>query len=159
MKTSSKIILTVVATLGITGGVFAFGAHSFSNMSMNDKAEMISQKVTSKLNLNEEQQANLRALSARVVTLVQQAKSQSEDKNHKAMLQGLISDEPLDQAALLQRINKKTSMVNEYAPEMVTLLANFVDSLDNDQKAELKEVIGQKMSRHGRDHGNKHSFN
>jgi len=161
MKTYTKIILTVVTTLGITGGALAYGIHSFGNMSMTDKAEMVNQKVTSKLSLNEEQKQKFSTLSKRMVTLVQQARSQSGD--HKAMLQGLISDQPLDQAALLERINLKTSMINQHAPEMVTLLANFVDSLDSDQKSDLKEMIEQKMAHagagQGHGYGGHHRFN
>ncbi len=161
MKTSSKIILTTVITLGITSGVFAFGAHKFSNMSMQDKVEMVNERVASKLDLDQAQQNNFNAMSSKMVTLMQQAKSQSGD--HKAMIKGLISEQPLDQAALLERINTKTSLVNQHAPEMVALLATFVDSLKTEQKEELKEMIDHNMSRHSKGHekghGNKHNFN
>lgn len=146
MKTSSKIILTTVITFGLVSGVFAFGAHKFSNMSMQDKAEMINHRVSSKLDLNQEQQTKFSDMSLRMVSLVSQAKSQTGD--HKELIQGLISDQPLDQAALLEIINTKTSLINQHAPEMVTLLANFVDSLNSDQKAEIKEMMEHKMSRH-----------
>ncbi len=152
MKTSTKIIITALS-LGMAGGVFAFGAHKYSNMSVHDKASMVQQKVVSQLNLTDEQQEKFDTLSNRVVTLVQQAKSQKGD--HKAILAGLINEQPLNQAALLSRVNEKTSMVNEHAPEVVALLANFVDSLDIGQKAELKQMMNEKMAWHGQGHGKK----
>jgi len=156
MKTSTKIIITVL-TLSVAGGAFAFGAHKFNNMSMHDKAEMMSQRVASKLDLDQIQKGNLNAISSRMLTLMQQTKLQTGD--HKTMIQGLITDQPLDQTALLERINAKTSLVNQHAPEMVALLANFVDSLDSEQKAELKEMIGHKMSRHGHGQNMQHDMN
>ena len=156
MKTSSKIIITVL-TLGMAGGVFAYGAHKFNNMTMQDKVEMVNDRVASKLDLDQTQQNNFSAMSSKMVALLQQAKSQTGD--HQAMIQGLITEQPLDQTALLERINAKTSLVNQHAPEMVALLANFVDSLNTEQKAELKEMIDHKMSHHGKGHGENHGMN
>ncbi len=66
----------------------------------------------------------------------------------------LLSDTPVDQAALLQRINDKTAQVNENAPELVARLATFVDSLDAEQKDEVKQML-ERRGRHGfgRHHG------
>ena len=45
-------------------------------------------------------------------------------------------------------------MINDNAPEMVGLLASFVDSLDAEQKAKIKGMIekrkGHRFGRHAR---------
>jgi len=154
MKTSTKIIIATVTTFGIASGVFAFGAHKFKNMSMHDKAEMINERVSSRLDLNETQETKLETLTDRMATLVQEAKNKSG--NHKAMISSFINDQPLDQAAILEKINSKTSVINQHAPEMVGLLANFVDSLNAEQKEEIKEMMEKRFSRHGKHHDNEY---
>ena len=140
MKKSSKIIIASVLTVGVAGGVFAYGAHHhYSNMTPQEKAEMISDRVERKLELNQEQRQNLDVLALHIADLMQEVK-----KNRQARMQmfdELISDGPIDQAALLQKINDKTALVNEKAPELVAKVAGFVDSLDADQKAEIRDMV------------------
>ena len=152
MKKSSKIILITVLTLGVAGGVFAFGAHHhYSNMSIEDKADLINYRVSRKLDLTDIQQANLEALTAHFAGLIEQARENQQSRQE--FMNQMLTDQPMDQAAMLQRINEKTALVNEKAPEVVALLAGFVDSLDAEQKAEIKQMIehrrGHRFGRHG----------
>jgi len=145
MKKSSKIILTTALAVGITGAAFAFGSHHYiSNMSMQEKSEMFSHHFGNKLDLNEAQQLNLTALTGRAAELMQGVRNDHQSRDE--MIEQILSDQPVDQSALLQKINRKTDMVNEHAPEMVSLLAGFVDSLDAEQKAELKQMIEKRRS-------------
>lgn len=157
MKKSSKIILASVLVVGVAGGAFAFGSHHyFSSMTVQEKSEMFSYHISRKLDLNTQQELELEALTGRISEVMQQVKD-NRQKRQELLDDLLITEGPLDQAALLQRINSKTDMVNEKAPEMVALIAGFVDSLDTDQKQELKEMIktrsghsfGHRFGRHG----------
>ncbi|MBT3204864.1 MAG: hypothetical protein HOM14_20590 [Gammaproteobacteria bacterium] len=153
MKKSSKIIIVSVLTLGLAGGAFAFGSHHyFSSMSMHEKAEMFEGHVSKRLDLNDVQQDKLGQLTDRITTIMQQVKQERQD--HEQFLQQLITDQPLDQTELLSKINQKTAMINDNAPEMVGLLASFVDSLDAEQKAKIKGMIekrkGHRFGRHAR---------
>jgi Spy/CpxP family protein refolding chaperone len=140
MKKSSKIILTTVLTLGVAGGVFAFGAHHhFSNMSPQDKAEMISDRVDRKLDLTEMQKSNLDTLTFHIADLMQEVRENKQGREE--MLNDILTDGPVDQAALLQKINDKTMMINNKAPEVVAKLAGFMDSLDAQQKAKIEQMI------------------
>ncbi len=153
MKKSSKIIVATVLTVGVAGGVFAFGAHHhYHNMTPQDKAEMISDRIDRKLELNEVQKQNLDDLTFYVADLVQEVRENRQERF--TIMDQLLSDAPVDQAALLQKINEKTSKVNETAPELVARLASFVDSLDAEQKAEVKQMV-ERRGRHGfgRHHG------
>ncbi len=153
MKKTTKIVVTTVLVLGVTSAVFAFGANHFANMSMQDKAEMFSHHIDGKLDLTDVQEGKLDQLITRVSELMQ--KAHNERESHEQMVDELITDQPLDQSFILQKINSKTEMVNSNAPEVVALLAGFVDSLDAEQKKELKEMIGhRKGGRFGR-----HSMN
>ncbi len=153
MKKFSKIIIVSALTLGLAGGAFAFGSHHyFLSMSMQEKADMFSDHVSKRLDLNVVQEDKLDQLTGRVATIMQQVKQNRE--SHQQFLDQLITDQPLDQAELLAKINQKTAVVNDNAPEMVGLLAEFVDSLNADQKAEIKDMIEKRRGhRSGRNGG------
>jgi Spy/CpxP family protein refolding chaperone len=148
MKKSSKIIIASVVILGISGSVLAFGAkHHFENMSMQEKAEMFNNHISRKLDLNTEQEVKLESLSSRFAEIIQQVKQQKEDRAQ--FIEQMLGEGPMDQTALLQKISDKTNMVNQNAPEMVALIAQFVNSLDAEQKAELKEMIEKRVGHRG----------
>ncbi|MBL7002894.1 MAG: hypothetical protein ISR69_02560 [Gammaproteobacteria bacterium] len=139
MKKSSKIILATVMVIGVSGAAVGFGKHHFSNMPLSEKAEMINQRVGDKLELNDLQKDHFSQLTGRVSELMQQAKAERPDK--KELINQFLNDQPLDQNALLQKLNDKTQLVNQYAPEVVALLAKFTDSLTTEQKEEVKEML------------------
>ncbi len=152
MKKSSKIIIVSILTLGLAGGAFAFGSqYYFSSMSMQEKADMFGGHVSKKLDLNDVQKDKLDQLTGRIVTIIQQVKQQRQADEQ--LVDHLITDQPLNQIELLSRINQKTAMVNDHAPEMVGLLANFVNSLDTEQKAEVNAMIEKRKSHRFGRHG------
>ena len=156
MKKTGKIILTSVLVIGISGAVFAFGSHHYySNMTLQEKADMFNYHISRKLDLTAEQEVKLESLSGRVAEIMRTVKQDRQIRNE--ILDELITEGPMDQSALLQRISNKTDLVNQNAPEIVGLMAGFVDSLDAEQKAELKDMIkkrgghrfGHRFGRHG----------
>lgn len=148
MKKSNKIIIASVVILGISGSVLAFGAkHHFENMSMQEKADMFNYHISRKLDLNSEQEIKLESLSSRFAEIMQQVKQQKEDRS--LFIEQIVSEGPMDQTVLLQKITEKTEMVNQNAPEMVALIAQFVDSLDSEQKTDLKKMIEKRGGHRG----------
>jgi len=151
MKKSSKIILASVMAISVTTGVLAYGGHHyFSNMTLPEKVDMFSNHFGNKLELNEYQQGQLDLLAGGIAETIMQVREQHPESEHQQMMDDLLNEKTLDQAALLQKINQKTTMINDKAPEMIALLAGFVDSLEPEQKAELKGLI---QKRHGSGHG------
>ncbi len=146
MKKSTKIITVAILALGVTSGVFAYGAHTAWRMSPEDKAEYVTEKITQKLELNAMQQGNLRALSTNLIQVMSDVRS--DRKTHMESLQQLLSEPTLDQARALQMIQQKTAMINAKAPGIIASLAGFLDSLDSEQKIALSEHFGDHMSRH-----------
>lgn len=147
MKKSSKIILAGVLAISVAGGVFAFGSHHhFSTMSKHEKADMIKHRIGYKLDLTSQQEVHLEALTGRVVELMQQASDHRQVQGY--LLNDMVSGQPLDQVALLESTKHKTVFVNEQAPEIVALLAGFVDSLDVQQKQQIKQLIEQRRGHH-----------
>jgi inhibitor of KinA sporulation pathway (predicted exonuclease) len=143
MKKSNKIIIASVVILGISGSVLAFGAKNHcENMTMQEKADMFNYHISRKLDLTTEQEIKLESLSSHLTEVLQPMKQQREDR--ASVIEQMLGEGPMDQSAVLQKITQKTDMVNRQAPEMVALIAQFVDSLDSGQKTELKKMIEKK---------------
>jgi len=148
MKKISKIIIGTLVVLGISSAVIACSSHyRFSHMNMQDKAEHVNNFLSRRLELNSEQQNNLQSMTDRVAEIISAARTERAER--QKFINDLIDQPNLDQSALLQRINEKTAMVNDHAPEVVALLGQFVDSLDAEQKAQLKQMINRRHGGHG----------
>ena len=152
MQKRSKYLIAVVLALGISGTVFGFGAHHhFSQMSLQDKSEMVQLRISQKLDLDDVQQAKLSELTSHMAGLIKQLREEPSLRDQLA--DKVLSDQPVDQAAILGKIQQKTELVNQQAPQTVALLANFMDSLNSEQKQRLKRMLekrhGQRWGHHG----------
>ncbi len=150
MKKSTKIIAIVVVALSVTSTVFAFGARHGWSMSPEDKAEFMTGKITEKLELNATQQQNLQVLSATILDIMSDVRSGRTE--HMETVQQLLSEPTLDQAKALEMIRQKTEMVNAKAPEVVASIAGFLDSLDDEQKQQLREHMKNRMHHSHQEH-------
>jgi len=146
MKKSTKIIAVTVLALGVTSGVMAYGAHSAWKTSPEEKAEYLTEKITDNLELDVIQQQNLKALSVTLLEVFQDVRSNRNE--HREMVQQLLSEPTMDQIKVLQMVQQKTQLINDRAPQLIASLAGFLDSLDSEQKKELREHMGEHMSRH-----------
>lgn len=148
MKKSTKIIAITTLVIGLSTTVFAFAGNGHWKLTTAEKAEFVTDRIASKLELNESQKFQLSSLTDDVLELAGELK---ETKNgHKLLVQQLLSEPTLDQSKALEMIRQTTQMINDKAPETIASLAGFLDSLNADQKAELQGFIKQKMKhRHG----------
>ena len=146
MKKSTKIIAVTVLALGVTSGVMAYGAHSAWKTSPEKKAEYVTEKMTENLELDAIQQEYLRALSGDLLEIMQEVRSNRGE--HREMVQQLLSESTMDQVKVLQLVHQKTQVINDRAPQLIASFAGFLDSLDSEQKKELREHMGEHMSRH-----------
>lgn len=143
MKRSTRIIAIAVVALGVTSTVFAFGAHKGWRMGPADKAEFMTGKITEKLELNATQQQNLQVLSATILDIMSDVRSGRGE--HMETVQQMLSEPTLDQVKALEMIRQKTEMVNAKAPEVIASIAGFLDSLDSEQKQQLREHMKNRM--------------
>jgi Spy/CpxP family protein refolding chaperone len=149
MKKSTKIIAITTLVIGLSTAAFGFASKGHWNLTAVEKAEFVTDRISSKLELTDSQKIQLSSLTDDVLGL---AGAMKEAKNgHKVLLQQLLSEPTLDQSKALEMIRQTTQMINDKAPETIASLANFLDSLDADQKAELQGFVDRKME-HG--HGN-----
>ena len=150
MKKSTKIIIAALTALGLSGGVFAYGKHNHWRMDPQDKAEFVVEKAAKKLDLNESQKGNLKALADDVLVLMQEVRANREMQMKE--VQQMLAEPVLDQARALQMIQQKTQAINDKAPAAIASLAVFLDSLNAEQKAQLQDFMDDHRGRHRHDH-------
>jgi Spy/CpxP family protein refolding chaperone len=146
MKISTRIITAVLLVAGSSGAVYAFSKHGDWGMSVDEKVEFISDRVTDKLDLDDVQRQNFTELAALVANTLQEVKPTREQRFDE--IASLLQEPSFDQARALEMIQQKTQLVNEKAPLVITSLAGFLDSLSIEQKQELQEFIQHRQERH-----------
>ncbi len=154
MKLSTRIITAVLLIVGSSGVVYAFGKHNDWGMSPEEKIEFVTDRVTSKLDLDSQQQENFGKLAQTVAQLMLDAKATREQQVNE--IGALLQDPSLNQARALELVQQKTQMINENAPLVITSLAVFLDSLNAEQKQQLQDFL-QHHRRHHRHQGNDQS--
>lgn len=151
IKTKKFIIGTLISVVTL-GGVIAYaspGSHlgKFGGMH-NNKAEFIIERISSKLELNDVQKQNLLALKS---TLKEQ-RELHKPANPRAEIIALLSAPVLDETKVLAMVEERTNKMRIAAPKVVTALANFTNSLSDEQRAEIQEFANKIGNRHGKGH-------
>ena len=149
MKLSKRIIAAALLIAGSSGAVYAFSKHNDWGMSPEEKVEFVTDRVTSKLDLDSKQQQNFAELAATVARIMQDARiTKSQDLTE---IESLLQQPSFNQARALELVQQKTSMINEKAPLVIASLAVFLDSLSAEQKQQLEKFLQHrhKHSRHG----------
>jgi len=145
MNKSTKIITTVVLTLGIAGGAAAFGKHRFGDP--DKRAAHVVSYIADELELDATQEQALTALKDQLMQTRTTMKSNWEET--PAEIENLIGAETFDQARALELITAKTATINEAAPENIAALGNFLDSLNAEQKADVLSFMKQRRGHRG----------
>jgi len=149
MKTFKKLALFIAGGLIAAGTVVACGS-GFHHASAEKKAEHIVEEINDELTLNDSQQAKLNTLKDHVLKLRQEHKA-NKTKTHEE-LRALLDKPYLDEEVILSHVNTKTAYINQQAPEVIAMLADFYNSLDESQKNELREHVDKFSKRHKRWH-------
>lgn len=149
MKISTRIIAAVLLVAGSSGAVYAFSKHGGWGMTAEEKVELISDRVTRKLNLDDQQREKFAELAELVAVTLQEVKPGRDQ--HFAELDSLLQEPSFNQARALEMIQQKTQLVNEKAPLVISSLAVFLDSLSVEQKQQLQEFMQHRHEHHRSD--------
>jgi Spy/CpxP family protein refolding chaperone len=152
MTKSKKIILASVLSVLTLGGFAAyagggdncgFGKHGFGMHDPAKRGEFMVKRMTHKLDLNNAQVANLKAVQQLFANHHKEKKAQKGGE-----LLSLLDAPALDQAQALHILQSRGEERKAKAPEMIATIATFTDSLSNEQRAKLKETL-QRFPRRG----------
>lgn len=146
MKLSTKIVIAVLTLIGGSGAVYAFGKHGGWHMTPEEKVEFATDRVGKKLELDAAQRQKFTALAedlAQIMVEVKAGRQQQLDA-----ITALLQQPSFDQNQALQMVQQKTQLINDKAPQLIASLADFVDSLDSGQKAQLQEFLMHRRHHH-----------
>nr|CAA6814995.1 MAG: Unknown protein [uncultured Thiotrichaceae bacterium] len=148
MKKVTKIVLgsvaAVITVVGLSGYAMAKnfgGGHGMMG-------DYMVYKLEKKLELNDSQVTQLKSIQDYVKA--KRADHQKED--HKAEIKQLLSQPILDQQQIITMMDTKMQEMRGNAPEMVSKIAAFTDTLSAEQRTELVEMM-DKMGRRGHHRG------
>ena len=146
MKLSTRIVTAVLLIAGSSGVVYAFSKHGDWGMTPQEKADFVTERVTKKLELNDEQRRNFSSLAELVASIVAEARADRQAQMEE--ITGLLEEPSFNQARALELIQQKTGLINEKAPLVISSLAVFLDSLSAEQKDRLQEFIEHRRNHH-----------
>lgn len=151
MKTWIK--RTLVAATSITvllGGLAACGhrgEHRQGGWSEERITEMRGkaiERISSKLELNAEQQQKLGVLADEMLAARKTVKGDSA--HPRDAFKALIAGEKFDRSKAQELLDQKTQVVQGIAPRVIEAMANFYDSLTPAQQAQVRERMDKGRS-------------
>ena len=140
--------------IGVFGASILFGglaacSHRHHGWSANMSAEEAAQfrgkmldRVSSKLDLNEDQKKRLTALADKLHE--QRAAMMGQSKDPRAELQALVAGDKFDKARAQTLVSEKTAAIQARSPEVIAALADFYDSLNPAQQQKVREFMQQR---------------
>ena len=139
---------TLIGVFGasiLIGGLSACGhrQHSWSaNMSAEESAQFrgrLVDRVSGKLELNEDQKKRLTALADKLHE--QRAALAGPGKDPRAEVQALVVGEKFDKARAQALVAEKTAAIQGKSPEVIAAVADFYDSLNPSQQQKVRDFM------------------
>lgn len=144
-----RILLGGLALVVLLPGMLALSA-CHRHRTPEERADWLASKIVKELDLDDQQKVKLEALKEEFLA----ARAEMR-KEHEAMLDELLAQvqsEQLDQAKLLQLVERHQAAQNRLAPRVIAKMAELHASLSPKQKAEAAEHLKrfrERVQRHG----------
>ena len=141
MQRTGKILIAILLTLGIASAATAVGKHRFG--SSEKRAKHAVNYISDELNLDSTQHQALSVFKDHLIT--------SRKNFHKEMDQlhqdanTVLTADVFDRARALELVDSRTAMINAAAPELVSALGDFLDSLNPEQKTKVSDFIEKRI--------------
>ena len=138
----------------LVGGLTACGhgmpGGGWQQMSEADALKMrerMIDKVSRELTLDDAQKQKLGVLADKLRE--QRVALTGSTPDPRADLQQLIAGNTFDRTRAQQLVDEKTAAVRSKAPEVITALGDFYDSLRPEQQQKVRDFMARHRSRHG----------
>ena len=151
MKISKRTIIVITAGTLLIGGVAAC-KHKMHSATPEERGEWVVEKVSKKLELNETQKIKLVNLKDELLAVRKTMRSDRDEK--RAEVLAMMQQPTLDREKVNNMVQQKINVASTQAPVVIDAMADFYDSLDDAQRAELVEHIEDKMEHF--DHHRRH---
>jgi Spy/CpxP family protein refolding chaperone len=141
MKLTKRTIIYITGIALITTSIVACNRGT-----PEERGERMVQKVSDELELTETQQARLTEVKNEFIGLRKTMRSNREQT--KTDLQAMLKQPTLDRTKANSIVNQHIETIHSRSPVIIDAIGNFYDSLDDTQRAELREFIEDKMDHH-----------
>ena len=149
MKLGKRAIIVITSGVLLIGGVAAC-KHKMHSASAEERGEWVVEKVSEKLELNDNQRVKLVAVKDEFLDMRKTIRS--DRTQTRAEVLDMLKQPTLDREKMNAIVSQKIATINARSPAIVDAIGNFFDSLDDSQRAELSEFIEDKMERHAKHH-------
>lgn len=138
-----KTILITLLFLGVIGAAGAAWAKHKGYCSADGRMQHVTQRVGSKLDLNEDQLNRLEVFAETLQEI------RNERQDHRAAMKDdvteLLSAPSLDRDRAVALIDERYQSMGDSKRAMVDAFADFSDSLEPEQRSQLAGLIGDRM--------------
>ena len=145
MKLTKRTVIYMAGGALLAVGIVACN-HGMHFASPEERGEWMIQKVTKELNLNETQASRL--VDVKDVLLEARKTMRYNREQHSAGVIAMLNQPTFDRDKANAIVNQHIEMVDTRAPTIIDAIGNFYDSLDDAQRAELREFVEHKMEHH-----------
>ena len=145
MKLTKRTIIYLTGAALLTTSIVACNRGT-----PEERGERIVQKVTKKLELTDTQQTRLSEVKNEFLEM--RKTMQSNREQTQTDIQAMLKQPTLDRNKANSIVNQHIETIHSRSPVIIDAIGNFYDSLDDAQRAELREFIEDKMEHHHRRH-------
>ena len=149
-----KILIGFAGATILLGGLSAcghLGGHERGPMSEERVVEMrgkMIERVSDKLELNEAQKLKLGVLADEMIA--QRKALRGDSAAPRAEMKALVAGEKFDRARAQTLLTQKTEVVQAGGPKVIAAMADFFDSLNPAQQAQVRERMDKRGGWWGR---------
>lgn len=141
MKSIIKRSLLFLGGISLAASLVACNGHR-AHHDPEQRAEWMIEKITKELELNDVQKQKLAVVKDEFMTI--RTTMHEEQNNPREQILELMSQPTLDRQKAMAMVNDRTETIRARAPAMVDAVGNFYDSLDDEQRKELREHFEEK---------------
>lgn len=150
MKTwIQRTLIGLASVTALAGGLAACGHRAHQGPASPEQlAEWRGkavERVSRKLELSAEQRQKLDLLADRL--LAQRSALMGQGARPREEMRALVAGERFDRARALQLLEEKTRTLQQSTPEVIGALADFYDSLQPAQQAEVRALLDKRRGR------------
>jgi Spy/CpxP family protein refolding chaperone len=149
-----KTLIGLAGATVLVGGLTACGGrdhHDHAGMSPERVMEMrgkVIERVSDKLELNEAQKLKLGVLADEMIA--QRKALRGDSAEPRAEMKALVAGEKFDRTRAQTLLTQKTEVVQAGGPKVIAAMADFYDSLNPTQQAEVRERLEKRRGWWGR---------
>jgi len=142
MKRSIKItLITLITGATLTAGA-AYG-HRYYNGKGCNPADRLTDRISQELELDNTQSAQLETLKQRMLSVKEDMRAQRGEAWQKVA--ALFEGESMNRKGAQSLVDEKIGSINNLAPQLITEIGDFYDSLSTQQQQRLRDKVSERV--------------